>query len=113
MLKEFDIKPVLTSVKNPQANAPVERAHQVILNMLVTKDIDNKVFDYIDPWGETLASIAWVIRDSYHRTIISTPGLDIFGRDMLFNLASVVDWQVATAAKQLQVDIDNVRENAN
>ena len=30
---------------------------------------------------------------------------------MLFNLASVVDWRVATAAKQRKVDIDNIREN--
>ena len=27
LLKDFDIKPVLTSVKNPQNNAPVERVH--------------------------------------------------------------------------------------
>ena len=31
---------------------------------------------------------------------------------MIFNLASVVDWQVITAVKQRQVNIDNVRENA-
>ena len=31
---------------------------------------------------------------------------------MLFNLTSVVDWQVVTAVNQRQVDIDNVRENA-
>ena len=49
LLKGLDIKPVLTSVKKPQVNAPVEQVNQVILNMLVTKDIDNKVFDYIDP----------------------------------------------------------------
>ena len=49
LLKYFDIKRVLTSVKNPQSHATVERVHQVILNMLVTKDLDNKVFDYIDP----------------------------------------------------------------
>ena len=49
MLKDFDIKTVLTSVKNPQSNAPVEQVHQVILNMLDTKDLDNKVFEYIDP----------------------------------------------------------------
>ena len=42
LLKEFDIKPVLTLVKNPQDNAPVEQVHQLILNMLVTKDIDKK-----------------------------------------------------------------------
>ena len=35
----------------------IERVHQVILNMTVTKDIDNKLFDHIDPWGETLANI--------------------------------------------------------
>ena len=112
MLKEFYIKPVLTLVKNFQANAPVERVHQVILNMLVTKDLDNKVFEYIDPWGETLSSTAWAIRASYHFTIMATPGQYFLGRDMLFNLASVVDWRVVTTAKQRQVDIDNVRENA-
>ena len=78
----------------------MERVHQVILNMLVTNNIDKKVFVYIDPWGETLASIAWAIRASYYRTILSTPGQAVFGRDMLFNLASVIDWSVATSVKQ-------------
>ena len=99
MLKDFNIKPVLTSVKKPQANAPVDLLHQVILNMLVTKYLDNKVFDYIDPWGETLSYIAWEIRDSYHRTIMATLGQAVFCRDMLFNFASVVEWRVVTAAK--------------
>ena len=39
LLKGFNIKPVLTRIKNPQANAPVDRVHQIILNMLVTKDL--------------------------------------------------------------------------
>ena len=92
MLKGFGIKSVLTTIKNPQANSPFERLHQVILNIIVTKDLANKVFDYIHPWGENLASIAWSIRDSYHRTIRATPGQDILGIDMIFNLVSVVDW---------------------
>ena len=41
-----------------------------------------------------------------------TPGQAVFGRDVLFNLASVVYWQVVTAANQRQVDIDNVREKS-
>ena len=65
-LKDLDIKPILTKIKNPQDNAPVERVHQVILNMIVAKDIDDKIFDNIYPWGETLASIAWAIIASYH-----------------------------------------------
>ena len=78
--------------------------------MIVTKNLDNKVFDYIDSWGETLAYIALVIRASYHFTIMVTPGQAVFGRDILFNLASFIDWRVATAVKQRQVDIYNVRE---
>ena len=112
LLKDFDIKRVLTSIKNPQANALVERVNQVILNMLVTKDFDNKFFDCIYPRGENLSYIPWAINASYHCTIMTTPGQSIFGRYMLFNLASVVDWRIATTAKQRQVDIDNVRENA-
>ena len=91
LLKDFDIKRVLTSIKNPQANALVERVNQVILNMLVTKDFDNKFFDCIDSRGENLSYIPWAINASYHCTIMTTPGQSIFGRYMLFNLASVVD----------------------
>ena len=57
--KEFDIKHILTLVKNPQANTPVEQVHQVILNMIIAKDPNKKVFDYIDPWGDNLAYIVW------------------------------------------------------
>ena len=81
-------------------------------NIMFTKDIDNKVFDYVDPWGETLASIAWVIRSSYHCNIQATPVQVIFGRDMIFNLASVIDWRVITNGKQQQLETDNMRENA-
>ena len=70
----------------------MERVHQVILNMPITKDLDNKVFDRIYSWGETLASIAWVIRASYHRTIMATPVQSVFGRDIIFNLMSGVEW---------------------
>ena len=48
-LKDFNIKPVLNLVNKPQANAQLERLHQVILYMFVTKDLDNKVFDHIYP----------------------------------------------------------------
>ena len=84
---------------------------QGILNMLVTIYLANKAFDYIDPWGETLASIAWAIQASYHHAIQATPNQAVFGRYMIFNLVSVVDWQVITDGKQQQVEIDNVQEN--
>ena len=51
LLKYFGIKPALTTIKNPQANAPFERLHQLILNMIVTKYLYNNIFDHMDPWG--------------------------------------------------------------
>ena len=57
LLKDFYIKYFLTKIKIPKSNAPVDRVHQVILNISVTKDLDNKVSDHIYPWGETLAYI--------------------------------------------------------
>ena len=72
LLKDFDIKPVLTTIKNPQANAPVQQVHQVIFNMIVTNYLDNKVFYYIYPWVNTLVSMECAIRASYHHNIGTT-----------------------------------------
>jgi Integrase core domain. len=111
LIEDFDIKPKCTTVENPQANAPVERVHQVIHNMIRTKDLSNHVFDYIDPWGEILSSIAWAIRALYHSTLGATPAQLVFGRDMIFNIKTIEDWRTITARKQKQVIKDNLQEN--
>ena len=51
------LKPVRLEISIHQAKYPVDRVHQVVYNMLVTNDIYNKAFDYIDPWGDTLSYI--------------------------------------------------------
>ena len=50
---------------------------------------------------------------SYHHTIGYTPVQAVFGKDIIFNLASVVDWRVITAKKHRQVKTDNVCKNNN
>ena len=97
LLKGFDIKPKLTTIKNPQANGPVERVHQVVGSMLRTQDLKNKVLDHIDPWGEVLASIAWAVRSAYHSVLGGTPAQLVFSRDMHFNIKAVVDWKQISA----------------
>ena len=77
--------------------------------MFATKDLDNKIFDYVDPWSETLAYIGWSIRASYHCTIMATLGQAAFDRDMIFKLTSVIDLRVINTANQLQVDFYNAR----
>ena len=59
---DFGIKTIFVTIKNSQDNSLVKRVQQVILNMLVIKDFYNKIFDYIDPWVETLESIALVYK---------------------------------------------------
>jgi hypothetical protein len=111
LIEDFDIKPKCTTMENPQANAPVERVHQVIQNMIRTKDLSNRVFDYIDPWGEIISSIAWAICASYHSIFGATPAQLVFGRDMIFNIKTIVDWKTITTRKQKQILKDNEREN--
>ena len=73
LIKDSYIKPVSMKIENPQTNSLMEHLNQVILNVLVTKDLATKVFDYNYLLGETLAYIAWSIRAFYHLTIQVAP----------------------------------------
>jgi Integrase core domain. len=64
LLKDFSIKPPVTTIKNPQSNAVVEHIHQVIDSMIKIQQLEDQVLDYVDPFGELLASIAWAICSS-------------------------------------------------
>ena len=112
LLKEFSIKPKLTTIKNPTANSPVERIHQVVANMLKTKELCSQVLDPIDPWGEMLASIAWAIRASFNTSTQATPAQLVFGRDMIFNLKSLINWRTMNLERQRKADVANKRENS-
>ena len=86
-------------MKNPQGNSPVERIHQVVQNMIKTKELDKLIFDYIDPWDEVLSSVSWSVRKSYHSTLLATPEQLVFGRDMLFNTKKAINWKLISGNK--------------
>ncbi len=113
LLRDFSIKPKSTSIKNPQSNSPIERLHQVLKNMFTTKDMVHQTFDWIDPFGETLASVAWAVRASYNTATKTTPAQLVFGRDMIFNLKSLINWKNLSVEKKKLVDKANLRENQN
>ena len=81
------------NIKNPLANSILERVHQVLGNMLRTKNLQKYDFDEMDPWSELLGSVAWDICSTHHTTLQATPGQLVFGRDMLLNLKFVADWE--------------------
>ena len=70
------------------------------------------MYDYIESCYNTLTSVSWKIRESCHCTLVFTPGKDVFGRYMLFNLTSIIHWRVITARKQGKVDIYNVHKRS-
>ena len=65
--------------KNPQANSILERVHQVLGNMLRTKNLQKYDFD---DRSELLGSVAWAICSTHHTTLQATPGQMVFGRDI-------------------------------
>ena len=93
LLEDWSIKPTCTTIKTPQSNSPVEIIHQVLRHMFVTKNLHEQVFDYIDLFASILASVAWAIRASYNNATDNTPAQLVFGRDMMFNIKSLVNWK--------------------
>ena len=112
LLKDFAVKATCTSIKNPQANAILERVHQVVGSMLKTKDLVNIEFDELDMWSPILASVAYAIRCSHHSTLNATPGQLVFGRDMLLDLKFEPNYEKMWAQKQKRIQYDNIRENS-
>jgi hypothetical protein len=99
LLEGWSIKPTYTTIKNPQSNSPVERIHQVLWHMFVTKGLHKQILSDIDPFGSILSSVAWAIRASHNSATDSTPAQLVFGQDMMFNLKSLVNWKELSIKK--------------
>ena len=112
LCEDFSIKRKPTTKKNPQANAIIERVHQVVGNMLRTQDLDSRQLDDVNPWDDFLSSVAWAIRSTYHTTLQATPGQLVFQRDMLVNMPYLPDWAKIEQNKQTSINKSNARENS-
>ena len=112
LLQEYGVEEKPTTIKNPQANGILERAHQTFGNMLRTAELDmadsvvpGDVEDFID-------NAAWAIRSTHHTVLKCSPGAAIFGRDMMFNIPHIADWTKIGKYRQAQVKKNTDRENA-
>ena len=108
---EYGIKSKPITVRNPQANAIIERVHQVIANMIRTFELESTYMDKEDPWSGILAATAYAVRSTYHTTLQASPGQLVFGRDMIFNIKHVANWKLITYRKQKLINSNNEREN--
>ena len=111
MLADYGItkKPITT--RNPQANAIVERVHQVIGNIVRTFELQDNYLDEDDPWKGILSATAFAVRATYHTTLQKSPGQLVFGRDMIFNVEHTANWEYIRARKQRLIKKNNTNEN--
>ena len=54
---------------------------------------------------------SWAIRSIYHTVLKSTPRADIFGRNMLFDIPFVANWNETGHRREKQVESTNTCEN--
>jgi hypothetical protein len=58
-----------------------------------------------------LSDTAWGICSTHHTVLKASPGAAIFGRDMLFDIPFIADWQKIREHRQKLTDLNNAREN--
>jgi len=109
---DYGIKGKPITVRNPQANAIVERVHQVIGNIIRTFELEDNYLDEEDPWKGILSATAFAVRSTFHTTLNQSPGQLVFGRDMIFNIKHTANWEYIKQRKQALIDKNNTRENA-
>ncbi len=107
----YGIKRKPTTIKNPQANAILEHMHQVLGKMLRTAEID--VADSLTPNDVDvfINNGAWAIHSTYHTVLKASPGVAIFGQDILFDIPFRAGWNKIGDYRQHQTDLSTASKN--
>ena len=113
LLASYGIGSKVTTVKNPQANGILERAHHVIVNSLRLMEIENMAVDEMNPFDGILANVAFALRATVHTTLNASPAQLIFGRDMIMHSEFVANWKNIQDRNRARILRDNKRENKN
>ncbi len=53
----------------------------------------------------------WAVCSTYHTVLKASEGAATFGRDMLFDIPFIADWQKIGEHRQQLIDLNNAREN--
>ena len=106
----YGIKPKSPSVKNPTANAILVHAHQVIMPILCTYELDMANTVVHSDLETFLTDVTWAFCSTYHRVLQASPGAAIFSQDMLFDIPYLADWKKIGDYRQCQIDLNTLRE---
>ena len=80
--------------------------------MLRTSKLDMAKTITLDDVNVFLDNAAWAIRSTYHTVLKASPGAAIFGRDMLFNIPFIADWNKIGDYRQHQTYLSTARKNS-
>jgi hypothetical protein len=80
--------------------------------MLCTAELDMADSVTPDDVNVFLDNAAWAICSTYHTVLKASPGAAIFGRDMLFDIPFVADWQKIGGQRQSLTNCGNQCKNA-
>jgi hypothetical protein len=92
LCESYGIKRKPTTAKNLQANAILEHVHQVLAQMLRTAELNMAESVTLNDVDVFLDNAAWAIHSTYHKVFKASPGAEIFGHDMLFDILFVANW---------------------
>jgi len=109
LLRKWYIVPVPITVKNPRANAIVERMHAVLGNMLRCQLVTRSPND--DPVTDMTTAAAYAIRSTVHGVNKFSPGQLIYRRDMIQRLTIEANMELVRQRREAAIHVNNAREN--
>ncbi|KAF4127727.1 Integrase core domain [Phytophthora infestans] len=107
LLDSYGIEHAPKTVRNPQANAVIERVHRVIGDKMRTKTLKTA-----DEWEQFLNNTTFALRAAYHSMTNTSPAQQAFGRNMFFDMKHETDWVEEHRRKADQIKRNNERENS-
>jgi hypothetical protein len=108
----YGIKHKPTMIKNLQANAILERLHQVLSQMLRTSKLDMAKTMTPDDVDVFLDNAAWAICSTYHTVLKASPGAAIFRCDMLFDIPFIANLNKIGDYRQHQTNLNTAHKNS-
>ena len=101
-------------MKNPAANATVERIHATMGNMMQVQIADTEIIsdeNHDNPVPEMLAACAWGERSMVHSVAQFAPGQLVFSRDMTLKVQTTADWACIKQRRAEAIRRNAAREN--
>jgi len=105
----WHIKPEPITVKNPRANAIVERMHRVLGDMLRVQLASKHTKE--DPIKDLTSAAAYAIRATVHGVTKYTPAQLVYSRDMILRTKMQANVELVRQRREAAIQANNTREN--